>query len=44
MFAPKKYKLIHFIITIYKYNLSANIKLKEVIFFFFFNFTPISYI
>ena len=30
MFAPKKYKLIHFIITIYKYNLNANITLKEV--------------
>ena len=31
MFAPKKYKLIYFTITIYKYNLSANITLKEVI-------------
>ena len=31
MFAPKKYKLIHFTITIYKYNLSANITLREVI-------------
>ena len=30
MFAPKKYKLIHFIITIYKYNLSASITLREV--------------
>ena len=30
MFAPKKYKLIHFITTIYKYNLSASITLKEV--------------
>ena len=30
MFAPKKYKLIHFITTIYKYNLSVNITLKEV--------------
>ena len=31
MFALKKYKLIHFIITIYKYNLSASITLREVI-------------
>ena len=30
MFAPKKYKLIHFTITIYKYNLSTNITLREV--------------
>ena len=30
MFALKKYKLIHFITTIYKYNLSANITLKEI--------------
>ena len=30
MFAPKKYKLIHFTTTIYKYNLSASIMLKEV--------------
>ena len=30
MFALKKYKLIHFTITIYKYNLSASITLKEV--------------
>ena len=29
MFAPKKYKLINFITTIYKYNLSASITLKE---------------
>ena len=31
MFASKKYKLIHFTTTIYKYNLSASITLKEVI-------------
>ena len=31
MFALKKYKFIYFIITIYKYNLSASITLKEVI-------------
>ena len=31
MFTPKKYKLIYFIITIYKYNLSASITLREVI-------------
>ena len=31
MFAFKKYKLIHFIITICKYNLSASITLREVI-------------
>ena len=30
MFTPKKYKLIYFTITIYKYNLSASITLKEV--------------
>ena len=30
MFAPKKYKLIHFTTTIYKYNLSASITLREV--------------
>ena len=30
MFAPKKYKLIYFTITIYKYNLSASITLREV--------------
>ena len=30
MFTFKKYKLIHFIITIYKYNLSASITLREV--------------
>ena len=30
MFALKKYKLIHFTITIYKYNLSVNIMLREV--------------
>ena len=30
MFAFKKYKLIYFITIIYKYNLSANITLKEV--------------
>ena len=30
MFASKKYKLIHFTITIYKYNLSANITFKEI--------------
>ena len=30
MFALKKYKLIHFITTIRKYNLSASITLREV--------------
>ena len=30
MFAPKKYKLIHFTIAIYKHNLSASITLREV--------------
>ena len=30
MFTPKKYKLIHFITTIYKYNLSASITLREI--------------
>ena len=30
MFALKKYKLIYFIIAIYKYNLNASITLKEV--------------
>ena len=30
MFALKKYKLIYFTTTIYKYNLSASITLKEV--------------
>ena len=30
MFASKKYKLIHFTITIYKYNLSVSITLKEI--------------
>ena len=30
MFALKKYKFIHFIITIYKYNLSASITLRKV--------------
>ena len=30
MFAPKKYKLIHFTIAIYKYNLSASITLREI--------------
>ena len=30
MFAPKKYKLIYFITTICKYNLSASITLREV--------------
>ena len=30
MFALKKYKLIHFTITIYKYNLSVSITLREV--------------
>ena len=31
MFAPKKYKLIHFTTTIYKHDLSASITLREVI-------------
>ena len=30
MFPLKKYKFIYFTITIYKYNLSASITLKEV--------------
>ena len=30
MFTPKKYKFIYFTITIYKYNLSASITLREV--------------
>ena len=30
MFAPKKYKLIHFTIATRKYNLSASITLREV--------------
>ena len=30
MFTPKKYKLIHFTITIYKYNLNTSIILKEI--------------
>ena len=30
MFAFKKYKLIYFTTTIYKYNLSASITLREV--------------
>ena len=30
MFAFKKYKFIYFTITIYKYNLSASITLREV--------------
>ena len=30
MFTFKKYKLIYFTITIYKYNLSASITLREV--------------